>query len=1214
MTAEPLTQIGTNPFPGLRPFEFDESHLFFGRDGQCEQVLRKLSITRFVAVVGTSGSGKSSLARAGLLPELYGGMMPSAGANWRIALMRPGNNPIGELASKLNEPAVFGSEENENAREQISITEAMLRRGSLGLIDAVRQAMMPSDENLLVLVDQFEEIFRFAKTSESETFKNEAAAFVKLLLEASRQREVNIYILLTMRSDFLGHCAMFRDLPEAINDGQYLVPRLTRDQLREAITGPIAVAGAAITPRLVDRLLNDIGDDQDQLPVLQHALMRMWDEWERESGGTREGETGEPEGVAGDDTQRVGNLLSPHPSTPLDLRHYDAIGGMAEALSRHADEAYYDLPDDHHRLIAEKIFKSLTEIGEDNLEIRRPVTISELCAVADATEAEARTVINVFRQERRSFLLPPAQVQLQTNSLIDISHESLIRVWRRLNDWVEEETRSARTYERLAETAKLHQQGEASLWRDPDLQLALRWRNQHKPNQPWAKRYDPEFDLAMRFLDTSQQAHEKERIEKEAQQKQKTRRAHRLAIVFAIAFLIAGVVAWIAGQQWLRAEKGEENYRRMLYVANVELASRAVENGIYARASDLLNTYLSDLDSTNQNDLRDFTWRCLWWLSHNEKQTLIGHENGVISVAFIGDGKTLASSGWDGKIKLWDVQSGKELATFSGHTNEVRSVAISRDGKTLASGSSDHTVKLWDIQSRKELATFSGHTNIVESVVFNAENKIIASSSWDHTIRLWDVQSGKELATLSGHTGPVYSVTFSGDGKLLASGSGDRTIKLWDVQSGKELTTFKIEHQDTVFSVAFSADGKMLASGSGDSTVKLWDVRDKRVKANLIGHHNSVASVIFSRDGKTLASSSWDGTIKLWDTQNGQALATFSGHSAEVRSVAISEDGKTMASGSLDRTIKLWDIQREKDLTTFRGHANEVRAVAISGDGKTVASGGVDRTIKLWDVQSGNELKTSQGHNDTVSSVTFSADGKTLASSSWDRTIKLWDVQNGRELATLQGHTNFVSSVSLSQDGKILASGSGDNTIKLWDVQRGNELATLRGHTSSVNSVNFSRDGKMLASGGSDSRIRLWDVQSGKELRRLSGHTNAVYSVVFSRDGKTLASSSDDSTIRLWDVQRGSELAILRGHTNAVYTVSFSEDGKTLASGSRDMTVKLWDIWSGKELVTLRGQTDTVSSVAFSQDNRILISGSHDRTVKLYYAATDEAISHQRVR
>lgn len=272
-----------NPYPGLRPFKFEESYLFFGREGQSEDLLRRLERSHFVAVVGTSGSGKSSLVRAGLVPLLSSGFMPKTGTNWRIAIFRPGDTPIHNLATGLAQPEQFEAREapkkNKSKDElNIGITETILRRSAVGLLDYANSKLAPK-ENLLVVVDQFEEIFRFKKESTHEKSEDEAAAFVKLFLEATRDKNARVYVIITMRSDFLGDCAQFRDLPEAINDGQYLIPRLSREQMRQVIESPAKVHGAEISPALVTHLLNDIGDDQDQLPVLQHALMRTWDEW-----------------------------------------------------------------------------------------------------------------------------------------------------------------------------------------------------------------------------------------------------------------------------------------------------------------------------------------------------------------------------------------------------------------------------------------------------------------------------------------------------------------------------------------------------------------------------------------------------------------------------------------------------------------------------------------------------------------------------------------------------------------------------------------------------------------------------------------------------------------------------------------------------------------------------------------------------------------------
>src|SRR2546423_2930623 len=517
----------SNPFPGLRPFEATETHLFFGRDGQSEELLRRLKRTRFLAVVGTSGSGKSSLVRAGLLPALQGGLMASAGSDWRIAILRPGNDPIGNLARALASPAVLGSRDEKSAGMQEVLAETTLRRSSLGLAELVSRARTKLDEggqplfhdyeNLLIVVDQFEEIFRFKQLIEEENSKEDAAAFVKLLLEAVRQPRGKIYVVLTMRSDFLGDCSQFWELPEAINSGQYLIPRMTRDERREAITGPVAVGEGAISEPLVNQLLNDVGDTPDQLPIMQHALMRTWDYW---LGLRTDGE-------------------------PIDIPHYNAIGGMDEALSRHADEAFDELSD-AQKVIAEKLFKGLTEKGADNREIRRPMEAQEICELTGADETAVVAVVEAFRREGRSFLMPPptdaltgAPVHITGESLVDISHESLIRNWSRLKEWTEEESQSARTYKRLAETAVLHKEGNEALLKDPALQIALDWREKNKPNAVWGQRYHQEFALAMSFLDASAAARDTAALEAERRRRRDTRRTRVAAVIFFLLSISA---------------------------------------------------------------------------------------------------------------------------------------------------------------------------------------------------------------------------------------------------------------------------------------------------------------------------------------------------------------------------------------------------------------------------------------------------------------------------------------------------------------------------------------------------------------------------------------------------------------------------------------------------------------------------------------------------
>jgi hypothetical protein len=500
------TILRPNPFPGLRPFREDEQHLFFGRENQVDALVDKLADTRFLAVVGTSGSGKSSMINCGLHSALHQGLMSRAGTAWRIAQFRPGSNPIGAMARALAQDGVLFREHATQGPSLAEIVETTLRMSKLGLIDIYEMAPLDEGVNLLVVVDQFEELFRYRQLEAAgrggdQHGSEEATAFVNLLLEVKQQQTCPIFVVMTMRSDFLGDCTQFPGLAEAINAGQYLVPRMSRDERRAAIEGPVKVGGAEIAPVLLTRLVNDVGDNPDQLSILQHALNCTWARWQDEG---RENE-------------------------PLDLPHYEAIGTMAHALDQHAEHAYAELSAAPQQQICEQLFKALTDKATDPRGVRRPTALRTLCALAGATAAEVTDVIDVYRDPSRSFLMPPAGEALGEDAVIDISHESLMRVWQRLNTWADEEAQSAQTYRRLADAAALHAAGTASLWRDPELHLALDWRERSHPNETWAERYHSGFAAAMDFLEESLAQRQREDAEKEAARQAEIRRHQELA-------------------------------------------------------------------------------------------------------------------------------------------------------------------------------------------------------------------------------------------------------------------------------------------------------------------------------------------------------------------------------------------------------------------------------------------------------------------------------------------------------------------------------------------------------------------------------------------------------------------------------------------------------------------------------------------------------------
>jgi hypothetical protein len=502
-----------NPFPGLRPFYISEQHLFFGRESQIDTMIDKLAATRFLAVVGTSGSGKSSLVNCGLIPALRRGLMATAGTSWRTAHFRPGSDPIKAMAHALVKPdGLFRSSQIEGMPVE-EIVEANLHMSKLGLVDAYQQAISGEPPNLLVIVDQFEELFRYRNlqlsTDGAQGTDEKAVAFVNLLLEAAA-RSGRIFVVITMRSDFLGDCAQFFGLPEAINRGQYLVPRMSRDERRAAIAGPVAVAGGEISPVLLTRLVNDVGDNPDQLSILQHALNRTWADWQRQGGFGW-----------------------------MDLPNYEAVGTMTHALDYHAERAFGDLRTAEQKGVCEKVFQAITDKGTDARGIRRPTSASTLCAITGVGLDELATVLAVFRKPSRSFVMPPDSEAISTETIIDISHESLMRVWNRLKGWVEEEADSASQYQRLAENASLNRKGAVGLMTDPELSLTLDWLQKKRPNAAWAERYRPGFASAVTFLEESRQARDAAIEAEKARQRRELRRTRIVAGVMSAAFLLS---------------------------------------------------------------------------------------------------------------------------------------------------------------------------------------------------------------------------------------------------------------------------------------------------------------------------------------------------------------------------------------------------------------------------------------------------------------------------------------------------------------------------------------------------------------------------------------------------------------------------------------------------------------------------------------------------
>ncbi|MCP4662601.1 MAG: hypothetical protein GY856_44970 [bacterium] len=991
-----------NPFPGLRAFEADEDHLFFGRDGQIDEMLSRLGRNRFLAVVGTSGSGKSSLVRSGLIPSLYSGYMTKAGSSWRVAVFRPGYDPIGSLAAALNTPEVLGVEaEAEDAAMQQALLETTLYRSARGLVDCVRQAHLPEHETVLVVADQFEELFRFKHNRKIKDSRDSAMAFVKLLLEAAQQDEVPLYVVLTMRSDFIGNCTEFPGLAEAANDGQFLVPRMTRNERRSAIVGPVAVGGAEMTPRLVLRLLNDVGDDPDQLPTLQHALMRTWDYWEAHH------EDGEP----------------------IDLRHYESIGTLKEALSLHAEEAYGELTGERGRKICERLFKALTDMGSDSRGVRRPIRLADACELTGASEDEVIAVVERFRLPGRSFLTPAAGIPLDGDSILDISHESLMRIWSRLIQWVEDEARSAQIYLRLSKSAARYQAGSAGLWRDPELQLALNWRQETSPTAVWSQRYDPAFERAMLFLEHSEKERQLEIAEKERQRRRQLQWARALAAVFSIGavitllFLVYALVKKteaeaqrkkaeeyaadavsqkkIAEQQSraaVIARNREEDLRRqeeeqrkiaveerrnakeqeraaLDQKAAAEQAKATAEQARLEEAEARAEAEEQRAEAVDQKRLADVA-RVDAVKSEAEAQRLrmisLARELAIRSARLQDEHELAAllatqayqlnrrSEGRSHDPAIYHALhvSLKRLSpdfapVLRHHRDAVRAVALGPDGYTLASGSDDGTVVLFDLRDPKGAPSVLGDLgNGVRSVAWDPAGERLAAGSFDGSVRLWDrPRSASSSRVLDGHDGSVNALAWQPGGTLLVSGGSDGRVELRNLEDSSTRSVPVPGDSRRVMSVAFGSDGRTLAAAAG--SVFVWDVRGFSSEApQVLDGDRDVQAVAFSGNGRLLAGGTKTGVILLWDLQNLSASPVeLPGHASGVNALSFSADRALLASASLDRAVLLWDLDQRTAPIVLEDPTDWVWTVALSADGERVVAGGADRTIQAWNTR-----------------------------------------------------------------------------------------------------------------------------------------------------------------------------------------------------------------------------------------------------------------------
>ena len=1175
------------PYQGLSAFGEEDKDFFFGRDDVITDLVGSVNSKPLVPVIGASGSGKSSVVFAGLVPQL------KDIGNVEIVSFRPGKNPFNALAIALTK---IQNIELNNRLEELEL-EINLEHDEKALCKLIEQKVKYQNNNsshcdvskqcnrrIVIVADQFEELYTLTEDSLRQPF-------LDLLLYAV-QNAPAFTLVLTLRADFLGKALDYQPMGEAFKKyPPVLLTPMKPEELQAAIAQPAAKLKVELEQGLTSKLIDDLGNQPGRLPLLEFTLSLLWEK---------------------------------HDKWYLTHKAYEEIGGLEKALAKYADDVLNPLSAADKEK-AERIFIQLISPGEGTEDTKRKATRGEV--------GEKNWDLVEFLANNR--LVVTGWDESSQQETVEIIHEALIREWGMLRGWIQSNRRFRIWQERL--------QFEVVKWdKNRDEKYLLSGGNLGEA-EGWF------FDEKYRdYLSDAQRKFIHENLNQRDKEEKEKVRLQRRAIKWLSGGLVAASLATgFAGWNWGKAEISatQEKLNSSVAISENHFNLQNYEDALFEaiKAQQLLDktwwkqwlpTYIKQQAQIALHQPINHSWveekhtitRHNSWhyrvvfspdsqtiasLSGDNTIKLWNADNGKLlhtlsggSVVFSPDSQTIASASRDNTVKLWNTDNGKLLNTITGHQDSVSSIVFSPDGKTIASASRDGTVKLWNADDGKLLNTLSGHIDSVLSVEFSPNGKTIASASKDGAVKLWNADDGKLLHTITGRKN-WDSVEFSPDGKTIASLSGDNTIKLWNADNGKLVHTIT-GHKDLVTSVKFSPDGQTIASASSDKTLKLWNVDNGKLVHTITGHKSKVYKLVFSPDGRTIASASGDNTAKLWNADDGKLLNTLSGHIDSVLSVEFSPDGKTIASVSRDQSVKLWNINNGKLLNTITGHKDSVVNAEFSPDGKTVASASKDNTVKLWDADNGKLLHTITAQNSYVLSIVFSPDSKTIASASRDNTVKLWNINNGKLLHTFSGHQEWVKNVVFSPDSKTIALASRDKTVKLWNADDGKLLHTLSGHQESVNNVEFSPDGQTIASASDDSTVKLWNADNGKLLNTITRHQDLVTRVVFSPNGKIIASASDDKTIKLWNADNGKLLHTLSGHKGRFFSLIFSPDGKTIASGSvsRDLTtvVKLWNADNGKLLNTLSGHKDWVLSVEFSPDGKTIASASQDKTIKLWNA------------
>jgi WD40 repeat protein/DNA-binding SARP family transcriptional activator len=1083
---------GDPPFQGLQYFAESDADRFFGRERVTAQLVRRLREEPFIAVVGASGSGKSSIVRAGLAAALRQQPAPQA---WNVHVLTPTARPLEALAD-----TILGS--SARSAERVTLLDE-LDRDPLGLHRIAARGAINSRRRSILVVDQFEEVFTLC----CDAFEREA--FIDNLVCAAEMGQPGVVIAL--RADFYHHCAEHTRLREAVAEHQEYVGPMSPSELRRAIVVPAEHAGWSFEPGLVDELLRDVGEEPGGLPLLSHALLETW-------------------------RRRRGRQLT--------FAGYMEAGGVKGAIAHTAETLFCQRLTPNEQRTARRIFLALTELGEGTQDTRRRVSPGEVVLSAD----EPSRLMHVLH------MLADARLITLAEDTIEVAHEALIREWPRLRDWLNQDRENLRLHRQVADSAREWERlgrDPGGLYRGVRLTRVLDWAADHRAeltafesdfldvSATAAEREQREHEARrQREIDAAEQlaASERRRADLERQgadaQRRAAARLRQRAVVLAaalcLALLGASAAVFFGEQSRQYGAQAEANARmagaRELAAAAVANISSDPELAVLLALEGVALTY--GVDKTAAPEAEDALHRTLPRL--RTQLTLIGHTGSLTGVTFSPDGQRLATSGTDGTARVWDARTGQELLVLRGHSATVNAVAFDPNGgRRIATTSHDGTARLWDAETGAELLRLVGHRGIVRQFAFSPDGQRLATTSADGTVKLWDTSTGESVLTF-GKDEPgggefAIDVSFAPDGQRLFTISEWGRVREWDLSGNLGLQLMPRgrgpDQRQIPRGIAISQDGTRLAA-TGNSGITLWALPEGEELLTITGHTDLIHDLAFSPDGARLASGGLDRMAKVWDTETGAELISLSGHHAAVQRLAFSPDGRRLATVSWDGSAKVWDLGPEREVLAMHSLGNSGR-VTYRPDGRRILAGRVDATASVWDSSTGEELFKLRGHTDRVLGTAFSPDGRLLATGSIDTTVRLWDATTGSELRVLTGHTGRSWGVAFTPDGSRLASVGHEGTLRFWDVATGQTVHVITGGEP-LTCVALSPDGLRVVAGAQSGHAYVWDARTGEPLLTLNGHTDTIWSVAFDQRGERLVTASRDSSARIWDADDGS--------------------------------------------------------------------------------------------